>query len=175
VIFRRIQLAGAYVIEQERHEDFRGHFARIFCEREFAEHGLETRVAQCSVSFNRRKGTLRGMHYQTSPFEEAKLLRCNRGAIYDVIVDLRRGSPTFKKYFAIELDEQHGSMLYIPTGFAHGFQTLADDTEIFYQMSQFYSPDHARGVRWDDPAFDIPWPSHERFILDRDQNYPDFT
>jgi dTDP-4-dehydrorhamnose 3,5-epimerase len=174
VIFRPTQLAGAYIIEQERHEDFRGHFARTFCEREFAAHQLETRVAQCSVSFNHRKGTLRGMHYQAVPFEEVKVVRCNRGAIYDVIIDLRRESPTFKQYFALELDEHAGSMLYIPVGFAHGFQTLSDDTEVFYQMSQFYSAEHARGVRWNDPAFGIRWPDDERTILGRDQHYPDF-
>lgn len=115
------------------------------------------------------------MHYQGFPFEEVKVVRCNRGAIYDVIIDLRRDSATFKEHFAVELDEQCGKMLYIPGGFAHGFQTLADSTEVFYQMSQFYSPEHARGVRWNDPAFHICWPQDERTILERDQNFPDFT
>jgi dTDP-4-dehydrorhamnose 3,5-epimerase len=175
LIFEPTGLPGAYVIEPEKHQDYRGHFARTFCEKEFAAHGLETRIAQCSVSFNRRKGTLRGIHYQVLPFEEVKLVRCTRGAIYDVIIDLRRDSAMFKKHFAVELDEQGDKMLYIPAGFAHGFQTLADDTEVFYQMSQFYSVEHARGVRWNDPSFGICWPQGERTILERDQNYPDFT
>jgi dTDP-4-dehydrorhamnose 3,5-epimerase len=175
VIFKPTELPGAYVIEQERHEDSRGHFARTFCEAEFKASGLDTRIVQCSVSFNRRKGTLRGMHYQVPPFEELKLVRCNRGAIYDVIIDLRRDSPTFKKHFAVELDEQNGRMVYVPAGFAHGFQTLEDETEVSYQMSQVYSAEHSRGVRWDDPAFGIRWPDENRTILDRDRNYPDFV
>lgn len=174
MIFRPTSLQGAYMIEPERTEDNRGYFARTFCEKEFGSRGLETHVAQCSVSFNRRKGTLRGMHYQVTPFEEVKLVRCVRGAIYDVIIDLRRDSSTFKKHLSVELDERNGKALYVPAGFAHGFQTLADDSEVFYQMSQFYSAKHARGVRWNDPAFAIPWPQDMRTILERDQNYPDF-
>lgn len=175
MIFKPTTLSGAYVIAPERHEDSRGHFARTFCAREFAERGLETRIEQCSVSFNLRKGTLRGMHYQAHPFEEVKVVRCNRGAIYDVIIDLRSGSPSFKKHFAIELDENNGEALYIPVGFAHGFQTLSDRTEVFYQMSCSYSAEHARGVRWDDPAFGISWPPDDRTILERDRSYPDFA
>ena len=174
MIFKPTNLPGAFTIEPERKEDFRGYFARTFCEMEFASRGLESHVAQCSVSFNPRKGTLRGIHHQVPPFEEVKLVRCIRGAIYDVIIDLRRNSPTFKKHLAVELNERNGKTLYVPAGFAHGFQTLADDTEVFYQMSQFYSADHARGVRWNDPAFAIPWPQDTRTILERDQNYPDF-
>lgn len=174
MIFKPTELPGAFVIELERHEDARGYFARTFCEAEFAAHGLETRVAQCSVSFNRRKGTLRGMHYQVPPFEEVKLVRCCRGAIFDVIIDLRRDSPAFKKHFAVQLDERSGKMLYVPAGMAHGFQTLEDDTEVFYQMSQSYSAQHSRGVRWDDPVFGISWPEAERTILERDRRYPDF-
>ncbi len=174
MIFKPTNLPGAYVIEPERKKDFRGYFARTFCEKEFATFGLETRIAQCSVSFSQRKGTLRGMHYQVAPLEEVKLVRCSRGAIFDVIIDLRPSSPTFKKHFAVELDERNGNTLYVPAGFAHGFQTLADDSEVFYQMSQLYSADHARGVRWNDPAFAIPWPQDSRTILERDQNYPDF-
>jgi dTDP-4-dehydrorhamnose 3,5-epimerase len=162
-------------MEPDRHADVRGYFARTFCEKDFVDHGLEPRISQCSVSFNRRKGTLRGMHYQAAPFEEVKVVRCNRGAIYDVIIDLRPASPAFKKWFGVRLDEQNGHMLYIPKGFAHGFQTLGDDTEVFYQMSQVFSPQHARGVRWNDPAFSIEWPEDERIILDRDRNYPDFV
>jgi dTDP-4-dehydrorhamnose 3,5-epimerase len=175
VIFKPTELPGAYVIEPERREDIRGYFSRTFCEAEFKASGLDARIVQCSVSFNRRKGTLRGMHYQVPPFEEVKLVRCNRGAIYDVIIDLRRNSPTFKKHFAVELDEQNGKMVYAPAGFAHGFQTLEDETEVFYQMSQVYSAEHSRGVRWDDPAFGIRWPDENRTILDRDRNYPDFV
>jgi dTDP-4-dehydrorhamnose 3,5-epimerase len=174
VIFKPTELPGAYVIEPERKEDSRGYFARTFCEKEFASFGLDTHIAQCSVSFNQRKGTLRGMHYQVASFEEVKVVRCIRGAIYDVIIDLRRNSPTFKKHLAVELDERNGNTLYVPAGFAHGFQTLADDSEVFYQMSQLYSADHARGVRWNDPAFAIPWPKVTRTILERDQSYPDF-
>jgi dTDP-4-dehydrorhamnose 3,5-epimerase len=175
MIFKPVNLSGAFVIEPERHEDSRGHFSRTFCVEEFRKHGLDTRVEQCSVSFNRKKGTLRGMHYQTAPFEEAKLVRCNRGGIYDVIIDLRRYSASFKQHFAVELDEHNGKMLYIPQGFAHGFQTLKDETEVHYQMSVAFSPDHARGVRWDDPAFGISWPQDERIIIERDRNYPDFV
>ncbi len=175
MIFEPTILPGAYVIEPERYEDFRGSFTRVFCQKEFAAAGLEARIVQCSVSFNRRKGTLRGMHYQEAPYQEVKLVRCNRGSVYDVIVDLRRESPTFKRHFALELNEQNGTALYIPTGVAHGFQTLVDDTELSYQMSQFYSVEHARGVRWNDPAFGISWPPDDRTILERDQSYPDFS
>jgi dTDP-4-dehydrorhamnose 3,5-epimerase len=175
VIFKPTELPGAYVIEPGRLEDIRGYFARTFCEKDFAAQGLETQVAQCSVSFNHKKGTLRGMHYQVAPLKEVKLVRCNRGAIFDVIIDLRRDSPAFKKHVAVQLDERNGKMLYIPAGFAHGFQTLEDDTEVFYQMSQIYSAEHARGVRWNDPAFGIQWPQDERTILERDRNYPDFA
>lgn len=174
MIFRPTELPGAYVIEPERHEDVRGYFARTFCEKEFAARGLETRVVQCSVSFNRRRGTVRGMHYQAAPFEEVKLVRCSRGAIYDVIIDLRQDSPTFKKHFAVQLDEQNGKTVYVPGGLAHGFQTLEDDTEVFYQMSQIYSAGHARGVRWNDRAFGIHWPEADSTIVDRDRSYPDF-
>ncbi len=159
----------------EKYVDRRGYFARTYCEQEFASHGLNSSFVQCNVSFNKLKGTLRGMHFQTAPYEEAKLIRCTRGAIYDVIIDLRLGSPTFKRHFTIALSAENGKMLYVPEGFAHGFQTLEDNTEVFYQMSQFYTADHARGVRWNDPAFGIEWPADERIILERDQSYPDFA
>ena len=175
MLFKPLGLAGAFVIEPERHMDSRGHFARTFCAEEFRNQGLDTRIVQCSVSFNRKKGTLRGMHFQTTPFEETKLVRCNRGAIYDVIIDLRRNSATFKQHFAIELNERNGTMLYIPPGFAHGFQTLEDETEVHYQMSNTFSPDHASGVRWNDSAFGIKWPEDDRIIIERDQKYPDFA
>jgi len=158
----------------EKHVDRRGYFARTYCEHEFTSHGLKSGFVQCSVSFNKIKGTLRGMHFQAEPHGEAKVIRCTRGAIYDVIIDLRLGSPTFKQHFTIVLSAENGTMLYVPEGFAHGFQTLEDNTEVFYQMSQFYTPDHARGVRWNDPAFGIEWPEDERMILERDQSYPDF-
>ena len=174
MIFKPTNFRGAYVIEPERRADFRGYLARTYCEKEFAALGLETHIAQCSVSFNQRKGTLRGIHYQVAPFEEVKVVRCIRGAIYDVIIDLRPSSSTFKKHFAVELDERNGNALYVPAGFAHGFQTLAENSEVFYQMSQYYSESHARGVRWNDPAFAIPWPEDARTILERDENYGDF-
>jgi dTDP-4-dehydrorhamnose 3,5-epimerase len=173
--FKETELKGAFVIELEKREDERGFFARSFCVEEFHNHGLNTRVAQCNVSFNKYTGTLRGMHYQSAPFEEAKLVRCTGGSIYDVIIDLRSGSETFKQHFAIVLTAKDGNMLYVPEGFAHGFQTLAPDSEVFYQMSQVYSPEHACGVRWNDPAFAVEWPAAERIMTDRDRTYPDFT
>jgi dTDP-4-dehydrorhamnose 3,5-epimerase len=175
LIFTETRLAGAFVIELERHSDQRGFFARTYCQQEFEAHGLNTQVVQCNVSFNKRKGTLRGMHYQAAPFAEAKLVRCTSGSIYDVIIDLRPGSATFKQYCAVELSAENRRMLYIPEDFAHGFQTLQDDTEVFYQMAERYSAEHARGVRWNDPAFGIAWPDGERIIIDRDRNYPDFV
>jgi dTDP-4-dehydrorhamnose 3,5-epimerase len=174
VIFIPTPLAGAYVIEPESRDDARGLFARTWCERELATQGLETRIAQCSTSFNKRKGTLRGMHYQIRPFAETKIVRCTRGALYDVIIDLRPDSPTFTRYFAAVLSADDRKMLYVPVGCAHGFQTLEDATEVLYQISEFYSADHARGVRWNDPAFAIRWPDDERTIVDRDRSYPDF-
>jgi len=174
LIFTETKLPGAFVIDLEKHADERGFFARTFCEQEFKAQGLNPDVVQCNVSFNKRKGTLRGMHFQVAPFAEAKLVRCTSGSIYDVIIDLRPSSPAFKQYFAVELSAGNRKMLYIPEAFAHGFQTLENDTEVFYQMSQNYSPEHARGVRWDDPAFGISWPEDERIIVERDRNYPDF-
>jgi dTDP-4-dehydrorhamnose 3,5-epimerase len=175
LIFTETKLAGAFVIDLERRSDDRGFFARTFCQQEFESHGLNARVEQCNVSFNKRKGTLRGMHYQAAPFAEAKLVRCTSGSIYDVIIDLRPASATFKQYLAVELSAENRRMLYIPEDFAHGFQTLQDDTEIFYQMAQRYSAEHARGVRWNDPAFGIEWPEGERIIIERDRNYADFV
>ena len=168
-------LNGTYVIEPERLEDERGFFARTWCQREFQNYGLNLTIVQCSVSFNRRKGTLRGMHYQAAPKAEAKVVRCTRGAIYDVIVDIRPGSATFKKWVATELTAENHRMHYIPEGLAHGFQTLEDETEVFYEISEFHAPECARGFRWDDPVFDIDWPpASERIISDRDRNFPDF-
>jgi dTDP-4-dehydrorhamnose 3,5-epimerase len=175
VIFTETKLQGAFVIEAERFEDERGFFARTWCQREFEAHGLNPRLVQCSISFNKKKGTLRGMHYQVAPFEEVKLVRCTKGAIYDVIIDLRPESSTFKRYIAIVLSADNRKMLYIPERFAHGFQTLEDNTEVFYQMSEFYAPEGTQGVRWNDPAFAIEWPHAVRIIIERDRNYPDFS
>jgi len=174
MLFTETELKGAFLIEPERREDFRGFFARTWCEKEAAAHTINPRVVQCNVSFNHRKGTLRGMHYQKSPFEEAKLVRCTMGAIHDVIIDLRQDSPTFKRHVGAVLTADNRRMLYIPEGFAHGFQTLEDNTEVFYQMSQFYSPEHAAGVRWNDPTFGIQWPIPEPIMTERDRSYADF-
>jgi dTDP-4-dehydrorhamnose 3,5-epimerase len=174
VIFTETKLKGAYVIEPEKLEDERGFFARSHCFREFEKQGLIPQVVQCNISYNVKKGTLRGMHYQVTPHEEAKLVRCTTGSIYDVIIDLRKESPSFKKHFGVILSSENRKMLYIPEKFAHGFITLEDNTEVFYQMSQFYAPDSARGFRWNDPAFGIDWPIGVTIISDRDRNYPDF-
>lgn len=174
MIFTETRLKGAFVLELERREDDRGFFARSWCRQEFQAHNLNPVVVQCNVSFNRRRGTLRGMHYQAAPFEEAKLVRCTAGAAYDVIIDLRRDSPTYKQHVGEVLSAANHRMLYVPEGFAHGFQTLEDDTEIFYQMSQFHSPEHARGVRYNDPAFGIEWTIADPVIAERDRQYPDF-
>jgi len=175
VIFTETKLRGAFVIEPEKHEDDRGFFARSWCEKEFQAQNLNPRIVQCNISFNRNKGTLRGMHYQAAPFAEAKLVRCTAGALYDVIIDLRPGSPTYKQHAGEVLSAVNYKMFWVPEGFAHGFQTLEDNTEIFYQMSEFYSPQHARGVRYNDPVFGIRWMIANPVIVDRDRNYPDFT
>jgi dTDP-4-dehydrorhamnose 3,5-epimerase len=177
MIFIDSGLRGVVEITLEVHEDERGMFARSYCWHEFEAHGLNPRVVQCNVSYNRTRGTLRGMHYQSEGHEEAKLIRCTRGAVYDVAVDIRPDSPTFGEWTAAELRAEPGRashMLYLPEGIAHGFLTLEDDTEVFYQMSEFYSPEAARGFRWDDPAFSIQWPEAVRVISDRDRSYPDF-
>ena len=175
MLFTETALKGAFMIEPERREDTRGFFARTFCTTEFAKHGLETTVIQSSISYNQRRGTLRGMHYQVPPFQETKLVRCTMGSIYDVIIDLRSASPTYKRTFSVELSAKNRKALYIPRGFAHGFQTLEDESEILYYMSAPYSPEHARGVRWNDAAFGIEWPAAERLMSERDRDYPDFA
>jgi len=178
MLIQETMLKGAFLIEVELHADDRGGFGRSFCSREFREHGLDPQVEQCNISYNRNRGTLRGMHYQQAPHQEAKLVRCARGAIYDVIVDLRPDSATFRLWAAFELIAEPGSpskMVYVPKGFAHGFLTLRDDTEVFYQMSEFFEPGAARGFRWNDPAFRIHWPEPVRVISDRDRSYPDFA
>jgi dTDP-4-dehydrorhamnose 3,5-epimerase len=174
VNFVPLALNGAFRIELDPREDERGSFARTWCAREAEAHGLNPRVVQCSVSRNLLKGTLRGMHYQRPPHAEAKLVRCTRGAVLDVVLDLRPGSPTFKQWEALELTPDNGIQLYIPEGFAHGFQTLVDDTEVLYQMSEFHHPATACGVRWNDPAFEIAWPFADPILSERDASYPDF-
>jgi dTDP-4-dehydrorhamnose 3,5-epimerase len=163
------------VIEPECLTDERGFFARTGCAREFASHGLKNIFVQSSLSFNQQQGTLRGLHYQKPPHEEIKLVRCTMGAIYDVVVDLRQDSPTYLKHFAVELTQDNRQMLYVPEGCAHGFQTLADNTEVYYQMSEFYSPECSNGHRWNDPVFGIDWPLEVSVISERDGSYPDFT
>jgi dTDP-4-dehydrorhamnose 3,5-epimerase len=175
VKFVRTTLPGAFRVEMDRLEDDRGFFARSWCAREAEEQALNPRVAQCNVSFNRRRGTLRGMHFQAAPHEEAKLVRCTRGALFDVIVDLRLNSPTFRKWEAFELTDGNGLAIYVPAGFAHGFQTLVDDTEVLYQMSEFYVGASARGVRWNDPTFGILWPLSDPILSARDATFADFT
>jgi dTDP-4-dehydrorhamnose 3,5-epimerase len=175
MIITETKLRGAFIIEQKKFEDVRGFFARSWSQREFAALGLDARLVECNISFNEKKGTLRGMHYQAAPRGQAKVVRCTMGAIYDVIIDLRPESETFKQWIGVELTALNRRMLYIPEDFPHGFQTLSDNTEIFYQMSSYYAPESARGVRWNDPAFGIEWPEDERIIIVRDKEFPDFN
>ena len=171
MIFVETRLSGALVIEPKKLEDERGFFARTFCLEEFKAHGINFRVVQCDISFNKKKGTLRGMHYQVAPYAEAKLVRCTMGALYDVIIDLRPESPTFKQWLSVELTAENRRMLYIPEGLAHGFQTLVDGTEVFYQMSEFYYPECARGVGWNDSAFGVDWPLPVSAMAEKDMAY----
>lgn len=174
MIFVETKLKGAFIIEPERKEDERGFFARTWCRQEFEQHGLNSNLAQCSISYNKRKGTIRGMHFQDKPWPEAKLIRCTMGTVYDVVVDLRRDSPTFKQWVAEELSAENRRMLYVPQGFAHGFQTLRNNTEIYYQMSEYHRPEAAGGVRWNDPALGIAWPLSAVVVSERDDRFPDF-
>jgi dTDP-4-dehydrorhamnose 3,5-epimerase len=174
VIFTEAPLAGAFVIEPEPVEDERGFFARTWCEQEFGEIGLISRLVQCSISWNRTTGTVRGMHYQVAPHEEVKIVRCTRGSIFDVILDLRPNSATFKACFSVVLSADNRLMLYVPEGVAHGFQAMEDGTEVFYQISTHYVADATAGVRWNDPSFDIRWPLPVTVISERDRNFPDF-
>ncbi len=175
MIFEPLPLNGAYIIEIERFEDIRGFFGRSWSDREFEEQGLFGKFVESNVSFSKKKGTLRGMHFQKPPQEQIKLVRCTSGEIYDVIIDLRRGSPTYKKYSGVELSAENRRMLYVPGEFAHGFQTLKQNTEVFYMVSKYYAPESAGGIRWNDPAFGVEWPVAERTILPRDLSYPDFV
>lgn len=173
--FQPTALEGVFIIDIERREDARGFFARSFCSEVFGEHGLSEIVSQCNISYNKAKGTLRGMHFQRSPLSEARLVRCTAGAIFDVVIDLRPVSATFKRWISVELSRENFRMVYVPTECAHGFQTLEDDTEVFYQMSAPYSAGHAAGVRWDDPSFGIEWPLAEpRIMSEKDRSWPDF-
>lgn len=172
--FHETKLAVVFEIHLEPKTDDRGFFARSWCQEEFQSHGLNPKLAQCSVSFNTRKGTLRGIHYQAAPYPETKVVRCTQGAIYDVVVDLRPQSPTFKDWVGVTLTAANRNMLYVPEGCAHGFLTMEAETEIFYQISEFYKPELGRGVRWDDPAFQIVWPANVETISERDRTYPNF-
>jgi dTDP-4-dehydrorhamnose 3,5-epimerase len=173
MIFRETKLPGVFEIHLEPKGDERGFFARSWCQREFDEHGLNLATVQCNVSFNEKKGTLRGLHYQAEPHPEAKLIRCTQGAIYDVVVDLRPGSVTFKRWVSVVLSASDRNMIYVPRGCGHGFLTLEERTEIFYQMSEFYYPELSCGIRWDDPGLQIEWPFQPAVISDRDRTYPD--
>ncbi len=174
MIFHELEIPGAYLLEPERMEDRRGFFARTYCRHELEDRGLDPTIVQCNISVNRERGTVRGMHWQAAPHEEIKLVRCTKGAIHDVVLDLRPDSPMYKKHYAVELDDDSRMSIYIPAGCAHGFQSLVDDAEVFYQMSEFYYPESARGVRWNDPAFSITWPLEVTAISDKDLQFPDF-
>lgn len=174
MIFSETKIKGVYIIEPELLLDERGFFARSFCKEEFQKNGLETDIVQCNISYNKKKGTLRGMHYQAAPFEEAKIVSCTKGSIYDVVVDLRRDSPTYRNWYAKELSTDSYQMLYIPKGCAHGFQTLEDNCNVYYQIGEYYHPEYARGIRWNDPVIGIVWPIPAGNISEKDQNYVDF-
>jgi dTDP-4-dehydrorhamnose 3,5-epimerase len=174
LLFTETRLKGAFILEIEKREDNRGFFARTFCQNEFKAHGLNPLVVQCNIAYNKKKGTLRGMHFQNAPHAENKLVRCTRGAIHDVIIDLRPDSPTYKHWVSAELTEDNHKLLYVPEGFGHGYQTLTETAEVIYQVSQFYAPESASGVRHNDPAFGITWPLAVAAISDLDKNWPDF-
>lgn len=175
MIFKETKLSGAFVIELEKIVDDRGFFARTWDNKEFEEHDLNTKLVQCNISFNKKKGTLRGMHYQIPPYEEAKLVCCIKGKIYDVIIDLRPHSKTYKNWLAVELAVDNNKMIFVPEGFAHGFQTLEDNTKVFYQMSQFYNQESSRGIRWNDESFDIKWPIKPSIISEKDLSYEPYN
>lgn len=175
MLFIETKLKGVFVIELEKYSDDRGFFSRAWCQKEFKEQGINSRFVQANIGFSKNSGTIRGIHYQIAPFEEAKLVRCIRGAIFDVVLDLRPELPSFKQWFGVELSDENRKMLYVPEGCAHGYQTLVDNTEVFYQVSQVYSPESERGIRWNDPEFDIEWPIEEDLVIsEKDQNWSDF-
>lgn len=175
MIFQETKLQGVFEIDVERKCDNRGFFARTWCRSEFANHGLAQALVQCSISFNTKAGTLRGVHYQVAPFQETKVVRCTSGSIYDVAVDLRPHSPTFRQWVGVVLSAANRKTLCVAEGCAHGFITLEDDSEVLYEMSEFYDLDSARGVRWNDPAFAIAWPRDPAVMSERDRTYPDFA
>jgi len=174
MIFSETKLSGAYIIEIEKEEDNRGFFARTFDKNEFSKIGLDSKFVQFSISYNKKKGTIRGMHYQTEPYEESKIVKCTKGSIFDIIIDLRPNSKTLKKWFSIELNANNHKMLYVPKGFAHGFQTLEDDSEVFYQISQYYNSEHSMRIRWDDKTFQINWPLEISTISEKDKNFENY-
>ena len=176
MIFTETKLKGAFIIDIEKRDDERGFFSRAWCRREFETHGLMLQVVQCNINFSKKRGTLRGLHYQRKPYEEIKLVRCTQGSIYDVIVDLRPESSTYKEWIAVELKGTNHRMLYVPKGFAHGYQALEDDTEVFYPVSEFYYAEAEGGVRWNDPTFKIEWPAVEyRIMSEKDRSWPDYS
>ena len=175
MIFTETKLKGAYILDLEKHGDDRGFFARSFCKKEFEQYGLVSDVVQTNVSHSVKKGTLRGMHYQLAPHQETKLVRCTQGALHDVIIDLRKDSPTYKQWIGVELTADNHKMLFVPRDFAHGFLTLEEHTEITYEVSEFYTPEAESGLRWNDPAFGIEWPATVHEISDKDANWPDYT
>lgn len=174
MIFTETKIKGSFIIELEPLSDERGFFARSFCKDEFKKQGLDTSIVQCNISYNKKKGTLRGMHYQVMPYEESKIVSCIKGAIYDVVLDLRKNSNTYCQWITVELTDENYRMLYIPNGCAHGFQTLTDDTVVSYQMTEFYNTECVRGVRWDDPAFGIKWPACQKIISEKDNHFSEF-
>jgi dTDP-4-dehydrorhamnose 3,5-epimerase len=175
MIFKETEIKGVFIIEPQKHQDERGFFARAWCQKEFLNNGLSGHVAQVNTSYNKRKGTLRGMHYQQAPYEEIKLIRCTAGAIYDVVVDIRPNSATYMRWLGVELTSSNYRMLYVPENLAHGYQTLEDDSEVTYQVSEFYTPHAEAGIRYDDPVFGIRWPVETTSISEKDLNWPDFT
>ncbi|MFC4800018.1 dTDP-4-dehydrorhamnose 3,5-epimerase [Neobacillus sp. GCM10023253] len=174
MIFTETKLKGTFIIEVEPYYDERGSFVRTWCKKEFDDHGLNVEFVQSNLSYNKKKGIVRGMHFQTPPYEEIKLVSCIKGEIYDVIIDLRPDSKTFKQWIAVRLSEENQKMLYVPKGFAHGFQTLQENTKVLYQMSEFYQPNYAEGVRFNDPSFNIDWPIKDVIASNKDQSYRDF-
>ena len=174
MIFTETKLKGAFIVDLEPIQDERGFFARTWCKKEFEAHDLKSKLVQCNTSFNKKRGTLRGMHYQAIPHEEAKLIRCTMGAIYDVIIDIRKESKTYMQWIACELTAENRKMLYVPEGFAHGFQTLEDNSEVFYQMSEYYYPEYAKGIRWDDPILGLKWPCENIILSNNDRGFKNF-
>lgn len=175
MVFTRTRIPGAFLIEIEKRSDARGFFARAWCENEFHEHGIDVQFVQANIGFSEHAGTVRGLHYQLAPHEETKLIRCTRGAVFDVIVDLRTTSPGYKQWYGVELSEQNHRMLYVPGGCAHGYQTLTESAEVFYPVSTFFKPEAERGIRYDDPTFNIEWPIHVRVISEKDRAWTDYS